>query len=57
MLDTDVRVDPELEPDEDPGRFNRRRAIRVVTIVVLGILAVLAIWQEPLYAGFSGPGH
>jgi hypothetical protein len=54
MLDTDVRVDAELEPDEDPGRFNRRRAIRVVTIVVLGIVAVLAIWQEPLYAGFRG---
>jgi hypothetical protein len=57
MLDTDVRADPQLEPDEDPGRFNRRRAIRVVTIVVLGIVAVLAIWQEPLYAGFRGPGY
>jgi hypothetical protein len=57
MLDTDVRVDPDLEPDEDPGRFNRRRAIRVVTIVVLGILAVLAIWQEPLHANFPGPGY
>ena len=52
MLDTDVRTDPQLEPDEDPGRFNARRAVRVVTVVVLGILAVLAIWQEPLYAGF-----
>jgi len=57
MLDTDVRVDPQLEPEEDPGRFNRRRAIRVVTIVVLGIVAVLAIWQEPLYAGFPGRGY
>jgi len=57
MLDTDVRVDPELEPEEDPGRFNRRRAVRVVTIVVLGILAVLALWQDPLYAGFPGSGR
>ena len=53
MLDTDVRVDPELEPDDDPGRFNRRRVVRVVTILTLGILAVLAIWQDPLYAGFG----
>ena len=53
MLDTDVRSDPELEPDEDPGRVNRRRAVRVVTILVLGVLAVLAIWQEPLSAGFA----
>lgn len=52
MLDTNARTGAELEPDEDPGRFNRRRAARVVTIVVLGILAVLAFWQEPLYAGF-----
>lgn len=52
MLDTDVRTDTELEPEEDPGRFNRRRAVRVVTIVVLGIVAVLAAWQEPLHAGF-----
>jgi len=51
MLDTDVQIDPQLEPDGDPGRFNRRRAIRVVAVLVLGILAVLAIWQEPLYAG------
>jgi hypothetical protein len=52
MLDTNVRVEEQAEPEEDPGRFNRRRAIRIVTVVVLGILAVLAFWQEPLYAGF-----
>ncbi|MEU7908226.1 hypothetical protein [Actinoplanes sp. NPDC049118] len=52
MLDTDVRSDPELEPEDDPGRFNRRRVVRVVTILTLGILAVLAIWQDPLYADF-----
>jgi hypothetical protein len=52
MLDTDARIDPQVEPDDDPSRFNRRRAVRVVTILVVGILVVLAIWQEPLYAGF-----
>jgi hypothetical protein len=52
MLDTDVRTDPELEPDDGPSRFNRRRAVRVVAVLTLGILAVLAIWQDPLYAGF-----
>jgi len=53
MLDTDVRIDPDLEPEEHPGRFfTRRRVIRMVTVLVLGILAVLAIWQEPLYAGW-----
>ena len=56
MLDTDVRIDRQVEPDDDPGRFNRRRAVRVVTVLVLGILAVLALWQEPLYAGFRSPG-
>lgn len=49
MLDTDVR--PELQTDEDDRRgFNRRRLIRIVAVLTLGILAVLAIWQEPLHA-------
>jgi hypothetical protein len=51
MLDTNVRTDPELSPDDGPGRFNRRRVVRVVTVLTLGILAVLAVWQDPLYAG------
>ena len=51
MLDTDVRVEAQTEPD-DPGRFNRRRVVRVVAVLTLGILAVLALWQDPLYAGF-----
>jgi hypothetical protein len=49
MPDTDVR--PLAETDEE-GRPNRRRLVRVIVVLTLGILAVLAIWQEPLYAGF-----
>ena len=45
----DVRPEPAVEEDE-PGRFNGRRVVRWVAILTLGILAVLAIWQDPLYA-------
>lgn len=46
---TDVR--PELGVEEDePARFTGRRVVRWVTILTLGILAVLALWQDPLYA-------
>ena len=48
-MKTDVRPEPAVEEDE-PARFNGRRIIRVVTILTLGILAVLALWQDPLYA-------
>jgi hypothetical protein len=51
MLDTDVITEPAVEPDEDPSRFNRRRVVRWVTILTIGILVVLAVWQDPLYAG------
>ncbi|GAA2538496.1 hypothetical protein GCM10010435_02170 [Winogradskya consettensis] len=51
MLDTDTRTAPLVDEDEPKGRFNRRRMIRVVTILTIGILAVLAVWQDPLYAG------
>ena len=51
MIDTDVRTEPELDPDDGPARFNRRRLIRWVAILTIGVLAVLAIWQDPLYAG------
>jgi hypothetical protein len=44
-----MRPDPAVEEDE-PARFNGRRVIRWVTILTLGIVAVLAIWQDPLYA-------
>ncbi|MFI7599647.1 hypothetical protein [Actinoplanes sp. NPDC049681] len=49
MLDTDVRPVPEVDED-DRKPFNRRRIVRVVAILTIGILAVLAIWQDPLYA-------
>jgi hypothetical protein len=51
VIDTDVMTEPDVEPDEGPARFNRRRIIRWAAILTLGILVVLAIWQEPLYAG------
>jgi hypothetical protein len=51
MLDTDIRTKPEVDDEEPRGGFNRRRLIRVVAILTIGILAVLAIWQDPLYAG------
>jgi len=51
VADTDVLTEPDLEPDEGPARFNKRRLVRWVAILTIGILAVLAIWQEPLYAG------
>jgi hypothetical protein len=51
MADTEVLVEPQLdEPDDGPGRFTARRVLRWAVVLTLGILAVLAIWQEPLYA-------
>jgi hypothetical protein len=50
MIDTDAEIEPTLGPDEGPARFNRRRIIRWVAILTIGILVVLALWQEPLYA-------
>ncbi|WP_189078808.1 hypothetical protein [Mangrovihabitans endophyticus] len=49
MVKTDIRVEPDISEDEAP-RFNTRRLVRWVAILTIGILAVLAIWQEPLYA-------
>ena len=51
MIDTDVMTEPGAEPDERPARFSRRRLVRWVAVLTLAILAVLAIWQDPLYAG------
>ena len=48
MPDTMSR--PMAGPEEGPARFNRRRLIRVIAILVIGIVLVLAIWQDPLYA-------
>lgn len=49
-MKTDVRVDPITDEDEYEPRFRKRRLIRWAVVLTLGILAVLAIWQEPLYA-------
>jgi hypothetical protein len=38
------------EPQEGPAPFNKRRLIRWIAILTIGIVLVLAIWQEPLYA-------
>jgi hypothetical protein len=53
MIDTDVLTAPDLEPDEEPTRrrMSGRRMVRWTVILTIGILAVLAVWQEPLYAG------
>jgi hypothetical protein len=51
MADTDVLVEPQLdEPDDYPARFTARRVLRWAVVLTVGILVVLAIWQEPLYA-------
>jgi hypothetical protein len=41
---------PLAEPEEGPARFNRRRLVRWIAVLTVGIVVVLAIWQEPLYA-------
>ena len=48
MRDTLER--PLTEPEEGPARFNRRRLVRIVAVLTIGIVVVLALWQEPLYA-------
>ena len=51
MTQTDTMTDTEFEPDEvPPPRINGRRIIRWIAVLTVGILAVLALWQEPLYA-------
>jgi hypothetical protein len=41
------------EPEEEgPARFSRRRLVRWFTVLTVGIVLVIAIWQEPLYARF-----
>jgi hypothetical protein len=48
-MKTDVRVEPIVDEDE-PERFSKRRLIRWAVVVFLGVLAFMAILQEPLYA-------
>jgi len=49
----DTLEKPRAEPEEGPARFTRRRLIRWISILTIGILVVLAVWQEPLYAFFA----
>lgn len=51
MTQTDTMTDTEFEPDEVPARINGRRIVRWIAVLTVGILAVLALWQEPLSAG------
>jgi hypothetical protein len=42
---------PLAEPEEGPTRFfNTRRTVRWIAVLAIGIVLVIAIWQEPLYA-------
>ena len=51
MADLDLVTGPDVEPAEEPYRFPRRRLLRWLAILTLGIVVVLAVWQDPLYAG------
>jgi hypothetical protein len=46
----DTLTKPLAEPDEGPARFTKRRLMRWIAVLTIGIVVVLAIWQEPLYA-------
>jgi hypothetical protein len=48
----DTLEKPLAEPEEGPARFSRRRLVRWFTVLTIGIVLVIAIWQEPLYARF-----
>jgi hypothetical protein len=51
MMDTDTKSDTALEPEDDaPARFSGRRIARWVLVLAVGILAVLAVWQDPVHA-------
>ena len=50
----DTLTETEAEPEEGPARITTRRLVRWITILTIGIVVVLAVWQEPLYAFFSG---
>jgi hypothetical protein len=41
------------EPEEGPTRFfHKRRTVRWIAILAIGIIMIVAFWQEPLYARF-----
>ena len=48
---TDLKVHPDIEFEEEPRPLiSGRRLVRWITVLAVGILAVLALWQDPLYA-------
>jgi hypothetical protein len=46
----DTLSKPKAEPEEGPARFNKRRLVRIIAVLTIGIILILAAWQEPLYA-------
>ena len=46
----DTLSKPKAEPEEGPARFNKRRLVRWIAVLTIGIVLILAAWQEPLYA-------
>ena len=45
----DLLSSRKTEPEEDPARFTRRRLVRWLTILTIGTVSMVALWQEPLY--------
>jgi hypothetical protein len=43
-------TDEPTDPEEAPAFLTRRRLIRWAAVVGIGIVAVLACWQDPSYA-------
>jgi hypothetical protein len=51
MGNTDLMVHLETDEEDLPARFmSGRRLVRWVSVLAAGILAVLVLWQDPLYA-------
>ncbi len=43
----DTLSKPLTEPEEGPARINKRRLVRWIAVLTIGIVVVLAIWQDP----------
>ena len=51
MSETDLQTHPETDFEEERRPLiSGRRLARWITVLAVGILAVLALWQDPLYA-------
>ncbi len=50
----DRTTDEAVDPEEAPVFLTRKRLIRWATVVGVGIVAVLACWQDPSYAHEQG---